>query len=1178
MNPAPLTISLFGPFEVTVRGQPLRRLRSRSLEWLLAWLVLRQGRPVSRAVLAGTLWPDTAHEPALRNLRTGLLDLRRALGPEAARLGSPTRDSLQLDLTGAAVDLLRFDAAVAAGDEGSLQEAVALYRGELLEGCHEEWIVGERAARQEACLQALERLADQSLERGDPAAALSHLSRAEALDPLRDSVQQRRMRALAASGDLPAALLSYREYRLRLHREMSLEPDPETTRLFRELQAGRRTGRGGEGATGRGGEPAKSDAAPLLTWSAPPVAPSPPRPLTPARLPRPLTTLIGREQELQEATSLVTSSPLVTLIGGGGVGKTRLALQIAAGLAPQYPGRIAFVELAPLADPALLTTVVATALGLPEAGAGTPQPRMQALIEWLSPQPALLVLDNCEHLIEAATELAHALLAACPGLHLLATSRERLGLTGELAWRVPSLAAPDPEQLPAEAPGAVEHVRQFPAAQLFLERAAAVRPGFRLRDREEALAVARLCRRLDGIPLALELAAARVTVLPVMQIAARLDDRFRLLTGGSRGALPRHQTLRALIDWSYDGLPEAEAALLRRLSAFAGGWTLEAAEAVCSGVQASRRLGVQVQTSALPERPNARTPERLNARTPERLNADEVLDLLTSLVDRSLVLVEEAGEGLRYRMLETVREYAREKLRACGEEATARTAHALYLLELAETAEAAMRGPEQLQWLNALEAEHDNLRAALAGCLEAAGSGQWLGDSAAESGSKTHSLLPARTPIHDPPTAAIEAGLRLAAAVGSLWTTRHYVDEGRRYLEALLSSPQAAGRTPARAAALYAAATLAIVRSDYAKARLEAEESLAICEELGDRRGIARALNVLSAVIPSREEARRLAARSLALFRECNYPAGTTSALIRLSGFASAEKDYDTARAYHREALALARSSGDRLLEAGCLSGLAAIERERHDYVAARACFQESLVLACELGIHNQTAVSLYFLGLLAFDESDFAAARAFWEECREVDRRNRNKGGAVLGALAELAAVEGDSVTASARWEESLAEGRELGRPDLVVRALRGLGDVARLEGDLAGATTRYGESLQAALGSAGLPEIKIADERHEAECAACLRGIAAIRARSGQAEQAARLLGAAEALADSVGARLPPVAQAGYQEQIAALRRSLGEDAFAAAWAEGRAMSLDRAVELASEGDQSSVRAVAT
>jgi predicted ATPase/DNA-binding SARP family transcriptional activator len=1188
MSHPPLTICLFGPLRISVSGEPLPRVRTRSVEWLLALLTLRHSRSVSRAWLAGTLWPDSSESRALQNLREDLVRLRKALGPEAARIQSPARDLLTLDLAGAEVDVLRFDQGVQAEDEASLRTAVGLYTGPLLEGCVEEWVLLERETRAEQCLRALEALAERAEARGEHSEALASLRRAEALDPLRDSLQRGLIRLLAAGGDLPAALLTYREHRLRLHREMNLEPDGETQTLFRRLREEARrqaSGRGSEGERERGsfGRERESEGARerekegRTPSSDPSLAPSLPRSLAPsqsslspslplslspsaARLPTPITALLGREQEVREIAARIPASRLVTLVGGGGVGKTRLALQVAAGLAEEYPGRVLFVELAPLAAPALLPAFVAGTLGLPEAAGSGPASGMAALIRWLAWEPTLLVLDNCEHLVLAVAELAQALLQACPGLRLLATSRQRLGLTGEVVWRVPSLPAPDPEQLPGEAVSAVEHVLQFPAAQLWVERAAMARPGFRLRSREEALAVARICQRLDGVPLALELAAARVTVLPVAQIAARLDDRFQLLTGGSRSVLPRHRTLRALIDWSYDSLPAPEAALLRRLSVFAGGWTLAGAEAVCSDPEGRRQ-----KAEGSPDgEPRESADDQAESLLPSAfcllpsppsllpsaycLLPSDALDLLDSLEACSLVLVDEAeearfdaagvsaggrapGEGLRYRMLETVREYAREKLRACGEDGLARAAHAAYCLELAETAEAALRGPEQLVWLDLLETEHANLRAALDWCL----------------------------------ADGIEIGLRLARAMHSLWVTRpYYGKEGRQYLELLLASPPAAGRMAARAEALSNSAALAYIHSDYPAARAQAQESLAIFEELDDRRGIARALLFLSTLTSDGEEARRLVTRSLAVSRGCNDAAGVAGALARLASSAQRTQEYDTARALHQEALAMARSSGDRMLEAVCLAGLGGFEWSRREYAAARDHFQDSLTLARELGMLNQTAVALYRLGGLAFQEGDYAAAQALWEECREVDRRNRNKGGAVLGRLAELATLKGDTATARARWEESLAEGRELGRLEHVAYALLGLGEVARLEGDGAGALTRYAESLQT-IHAALRPENRIADHRHEDICALCLRGIAAVLRRSGREEPAARLLGAAGALVEAIGMVLSASAQADYEEQIAALRAAMREEAFAAAWAEGRAMAPEQAVQYA-------------
>jgi predicted ATPase/DNA-binding SARP family transcriptional activator len=1156
MAPPSLAIYLFGPLRIAVRGAPLPRVRTRSVEWLLALLTLRHGRAVSRAWLAGTLWPDSSESRALQNLREDLARLRKALGPEAARIQSPARDLLALDLDGVDADVLCFDRGIEAEDEASLRTAVSLYTGLLLEGCVEEWVLVERETRAEQCLRALQTLAERAEGRGERGEALTYLRRAEALDPLLDSLQRGLMRLMAAGGDLPAALLTYREHRLRLHREMGLDPDGETQALFRRFREEARRQAGGgvrEGARERESERArereKEEGTPP---SAPSLALSLPRSLAPSqsslplsRLPQPITPLIGREEEVREITARIAASRLVTLVGGGGVGKTRLALQAGAaiaagpvpgtGLAEEYPGRVVFVELAPLADPALLSAFLVGTLGLQEE-AGEAASGMWVLAGWLAREPTLLLLDNCEHLVQAVAELAQSLLQACPGLRLLATSRRRLGLTGEVVWRVPSLSVPDPEQLPEDAASAVEQVLQFPAAQLFVERAGMARPRFRLRGREEALAVARICQRLDGVALALELAAARMTVLTVAQIAARLDDRFQLLTGGSRAMLPRHRTLRALIDWSYDSLPSAEAALLRRLSVFAGGWTLAAAEAVCSDDEEGRRQ--KAERSPDGEEGGKQKAESSRNGAPSLpaaccLLPAEAVDLLDTLEACSLVLVDEGAEGLRYRMLETVREYAREKLRASGEEAMARSAHAAYFLEMAETAEVAMRGPEQLVWLDLLEAEHANLGAALTCCIEPGGDG--------------------------------EVGLRLARAMHSLWVDRSYhAQQGRQYLDLLLAAPQAAGRTAARVAALHTAAELALVRGDYTMARAHGDESLAISEELDDRPGIAQSLQLLSRMTSDGEEARQLAMRSLDLLRECNDAEGVAYALTRLAQIARMAQDHDTARTLHQEALATVRSTADRVLEALYLAGLGSFEWVRREYAVARDHFQGSLTLAREVGMLNLMADSLYYLGSLAFQEADYAAAQALWGECREVERRNRTRGGPVLGRLAEVATVQGDTATARARWEESLTEARERGRLDFVAYALLGLGDVSRLEGDGAGELARYAESLQT-IQPALRPENRIADHRHEDVCSVCLRAIAAALRRSGRSAPAARLVGAARALVEAAGLDLSAVTQAAAEAQIAALRDEMGEEAFAAAWAAGRATAPEQTVQYA-------------
>jgi predicted ATPase/DNA-binding SARP family transcriptional activator/Tfp pilus assembly protein PilF len=926
MELAPLSIHLFGPLEVRVHGAAMRSGRTRSVEWLLALLVLRQGGEVSRSALAGTFWPESSPEQALLNLRRNLMDLRQALGAEAERLRSPNRDTLRLDLTDASVDLLRFDAAVAAGDENSLHEAVVLYRGPLLEGCSEAWIFGEREARREACLQALERLADLALAHGEATAALGHLLRAETLDPLRDSVQQRRMQTLAESGDLPAALLSFRDFRLRLHREMKLEPDPETTRLYRELLAGRH--RRGPGL------PDPTRPAPPVT-SASASTPSRAHSLPLSRIPRPLTTLIGREEELDEVTRLVAASRLVTLIGGGGVGKTRLALQVASAFTEEYPGRRAFVELAPLAEPVLLPGFVAAALGLREPAAPDPRDPMEPLIDCLSEQPTLLVLDNCEHLIEVAAELTQSLLTACPELCILATSRQRLGLTGEVAWRVPSLPGPDPEQFPADAPGAMEYALRFPAAQLLVERAAAVRSGFRLRDREDALAVARICQRLDGIPLALELAAARTMVLDLTQIAARLDDRFRLLTGGSRAALPRHRTLRALIDWSYDLLTDDERTLLRRFSVFVAGWTLEAAEAICGDQGAGCWvLGAAYRTTE----PDARYSEPAGpVPAPSTQHPPpDVVDLLASLTDKSLVLVGEDAAGLRYRMLETIREYAAERLRESGEEEAARNAHLACFFRLAQEAGPSLRGPAAEAAFARLNTEIGNLRAALAwaqteaaplevcarfvaalwpywqrhgslfeGCsLVQAALDRCAGH---ESPERAELLLGAAELADEFQNRQAQLAARSLPVLGdpTLWASDH--ERATADLEQALAIQRRLGQRPDMVVTLRCLGLVAQQQGDRARALAYLQEAVAIARELGNRLYLSLTVHEWGCVLyhhGAYEEARALLTEALTLFRQPGGEYAISFGCNNLGMALSRLGDHAGASELHREALA----------------------------------------------------------------------------------------------------------------------------------------------------------------------------------------------------------------------------------------------------------------------------------
>jgi DNA-binding SARP family transcriptional activator len=414
---APLCLRLLGPFEARCHGTPLPRLRSRKGLRILALLVLRRDRPVERAWLAGALWPDSLHDQALSLLRRDLTDLRRALGAEAARIQAPTPRTLSLDLAGTDVDLVAFDVCVARGDEMSLRKAVACYRGPLLEGWADNWLLEERAALEQACLAALESLARYAAERGEGDAAERYLRRAVAVDPLRESAHRALMQRLADAGRFAAALRTYRDLRLLLHRELNAAPDPLTTSLFDaiRMRAQRRP------SPTQARLEAKSVALPVY------------------ELPRPLTRFIGRDQEIAAVRPLLAGNRLVTLVGVGGCGKTRLALQIASELAEAVPDGVCFVELAPIADAALLPQAVARALQLGEEGSSSVT---ESLKRHLRSRALLLVLDNCEHLIEAAAALSHALLTGCPHLRILATSREPLGIAGEQRFSVPPLSLP----------------------------------------------------------------------------------------------------------------------------------------------------------------------------------------------------------------------------------------------------------------------------------------------------------------------------------------------------------------------------------------------------------------------------------------------------------------------------------------------------------------------------------------------------------------------------------------------------------------------------------------------------------------------------------------------------------------------------------------------------------------
>lgn len=875
-----LRMHLFGPMEVCLGSGPLPRLRSRKGLWLLALLALRNGRDVERNWLAGTLWPDSDEADARRSLRQSLHNLRLALGSEAERLACQAPGSLRLDVSGVFVDVLAFDAAVTRGDLDALETAVGLYRGTLLEGCAEEWSAEAREQREQRYVSALETLAAAAAAREEHAAAARYLRRGVAADPFREELQRALMQALAASGNLAGALLVYRQFRALLWREMTTEPADETTALFRRLREETRA----RAARRHALEPpapvrVRAKAASSST-AAPPSA---------ALLPAPLTALIGRDEAVRDVLACLARARLVTLTGPGGIGKTRLALQVARKIAGEHDSSGArFVSLAALAEPNTVPEAVRAALGIPPGDAAWPSSGV--LRRYLfSRRRLVLVLDNCEHVLDACAQLADALLCQCPLLRILATSREALGLRGETIWRVPSLALPPPAGRLAEPAAAA-----YPAVQLFVARARAVQACFEITP-GNAPTIAQVCRQLDGVPLAIEMAAARVRSLSVEEISARLHNGFGLLTDTGRAQLPRQQTLAATFDWSWDLLSSPEQTLLRRLSVFAGGWTLEAAEMICTAAAAA--AGVAKDSSV--EDPT-------------------VLDLLTGLVDKSLVLYRPAaGAPPRYHLLETVRQYAAQRLRASGDDAeTTRNRHRDFFLHWAEKIKPCLWGAEQAGWFSRLESEHENLSAAL----------DWCGSRANDA----------------------EQQLRLVVALSRFWDTHGHLHRGRAHLEAALSRMTPDLPCSLCTAALVHAGWMAYVLNDYPAARRYYEQALVLLRKQNDKKTRADALNYL-ALVAMEEKKLRLAQtlfeESLALCRECGQSARLGSVLSNLGNLALRQADYAAARSYLEQSVSWCEFVGDQQLHGLVLHDLSVADLRQGRNAQARAHCAASLRL-----------------------------------------------------------------------------------------------------------------------------------------------------------------------------------------------------------------------------------------
>lgn len=712
----------------------------------------------------------------------------------------------------------------------------------------------------------------------------------------------------------------------------------------------------------------------------------------PTNLPEPLTSFVGREREQAEVAALLALHRLVTLIGAGGVGKTRLALRAAASAIADYADGVWLVELSSLTDPGLVPHAVGAVLGLKEEPHRRP---LDTLVESLRAKRLLIVLDNAEHLIAACTALVETVLRQCPQVAWLVTSRERLAVPGEQCYLVPSLSLPD-----ASAAATPESLAHADSVRLLCERARLHLPRFEI-TAANAASLAAICRRLDGLPLAIELAAARLRTIAANELDRRLDHRFSLLVGGGPTLPPRQQTLRTAIDWSHDLLDDAPRTLLARLSVFAGGFPLDAAERVCAG---------------------------------DGIEAGAVLDLIASLADKSLVVVEERAGAARYRLLESIRDYAAEKLEARGETARCRARHFDHFLALAREAEPQLIGKDQLAWLERLDAEHDNLRAALAHAAAASDD--------------------------------VPAALGLVTAISRFWYVRGHVAEGRAWLARILALPGGEGTT-IRGKALNWAGVFAWKQRDYAASRERYEEALAIRRALGDRGGVGAVLSNLGLLAFEQGDyaaALDLHEQSLAIDRELGDRWGVAVSLMHLGEIAATHGDAAKARAYDEESLAIFRELGDRAHVANALRHLGTMSMRQGDAATASTLCEESLAICRELGDRSGIAWALDGLGVAARHRRDLAAAGHLHEEALTLFRELGDRKGIAesLRSLGRVAADGGDAETARPLLRESLAMLQALGERSAIPASVEPLAALLASSGAPAQAASLWGAMAQ--------------------------------------------------------------------------------------------------------------------
>jgi predicted ATPase/DNA-binding SARP family transcriptional activator len=1085
---ASVRIRLLGGFDVEIDGRlvPASAWRLRKASELVKVLALAPGHRLHREQAMEQLWPDRPADAARNNLHQALHVARAALGAPEDRAQQilPLHDGV-LSLCpdgGLWIDAETFAAAVREATRASglaaHRAARALYRGELLpDDRYADWAEAPREALGHDFLTLLTRLAELQELEGTREDAIETLRELLQLDPVDEGAQRNLMRLYAVGDQRRMALRQYERLRTVLARELEVEPSDESQQLYRDIL---------EGRVGSAFAMIGESAAPSGDAVAAPHIPlESGRPLLhrtfarrPHNLPVQLSSFVGREREMRDIERLLTGNRALTLTGTGGAGKTRLAIEAVATQMSAYDDGAWLVELAGVSDPALVIQAIADVFEVHEQQAA---PLIELVIGYIGDRRLLLLLDNCEHLVDACASAAQSLLTGCPNLRLMTTSRQPLRIPGEVVFRVPSLPVPDPD-------AAIElgELASIDSVRLFSERAQAILPTFSITTRN-ATALARLCHHLDGLPLAIELAASRVAVLPVTAIADRLDDRFRLLVGGSRTALSRQQTLRATLDWSYNLLTEPQRRVLRALSVFVGGAPLDAAEVVCTG---------------------------------PGVGARDVLRLLGELVDQSLVTLDDAAAEPRYQLLETVREYGHDRLVEQGERAATELAHATWALALADKADAATPNPDWQAPLARLELDHDNLRAALDRSLSADADlalglaasmwHSWLWHGHLEEGRR--SLLRALDQSSTPTVERARALQGLAAITIRSGETAAGAGHAAEALKISLGLGDAQGACRA----LQVLGVASWSEDDLGAAEKTYRQSLEIATEAAFGPGQGAALHGLAVVrwyAGDRREAEALIDESLTLFRALSQTREVTPPMLDLGEILVPQPETGVVRMAFQETFVPFHDIACRTAVGYALANRGMMSRQSGDLEGARRDIEESLAVFRTIGDERAIAHALGRLGNLATAAGELASARDLLEECLAIRRRIGDSRGTGLaqGNLGNLAIAEGDLARAQALLDESAAAFRRRGDMWGYGSALGNLASLALAKGDTGEAARLLEESLAA---------IRITGRLRWT--AWTLVQLAAVTRLDGQSDRSAALIDDALAIFRRVGDRL--------------------------------------------------------